>query len=1114
MTQDPNSPETIVDNVADPALTHSDDDGLNPRSVRIDWDALPGQDPSLQHLFIGDWARLNTKSYTDATGQTVTTDSMFVKYWYQQQPFSNSSYPQSGTKLVPDSPVSVQVVKGKAQAVFLAKRYGTTGPLSPDYVPAYVTAQDPRLVIANMTVNPGSLQWASVFEVRIWLQRTAKFQELAGDGGDAKPDHYFQTPLSVKLTDSVGNMLATHGMQVQFLITSGNAEFDPTGSNQRYCMVDRKKMLATVICQHGVAFAPRIKAGSGTGIVVVRASSPFAALDKLFILNITDENATSDPRHVYVNRGGSQDLLVDSTAPIDLQVRADNQFDQPATTGQITFSIYPDVNTGANVSFNGDLNKNFDVTNGIATADPLIARSSHYGSGGYASANIYAFASDYDGNPQTDKSSSVATFGVRVWQSKLAVMTDATDPPNSSQGPGQLFTARLRAKAVDKNGSPVGKLLVTFTLTGSGEFIQFDSVPVVEFAPKQVVVLSSASGLATAPRIRAGTDPGYITVTATSAVSNDVPYKLQVEVPADQRISLGLQDGDLQDQIIGQDYPTLLAVSALDNKGGPANIGSVIFQCAPGQAASGDFAGQPQTAGPVTNGSAFAAEPLTAQAIPDQNTTYTTFQISASSVYADRPVQFQERIWREKHALLSPLPNGDAQHAVENSVFRYPVGVAVKGPSNEAIENLLVTFTLQGPGEFIYDAAVPASGLDTATTAGVYTNSDGEAYSPKIKAGDSADQITINADSMVSPAPQPFTLNVLSASTTVASVYMNGVDYQDKITHASFDFPLTVACKASEGDDATTGKVRFEIRSDSTATASFANVAGSITDVDVADGTAQVHTVIAGTGPTDDYGIVNIWAYPSTTHVPDNPNDGDVVKFTLRVWPDNGVTLTTQGGDQNAQTEDSFETLLTAKATNKHESNAVVEEYLVTFTISGGSAVFEQSELDDTIISLSQNLAVVRTNAQGIATAPRLMTGDDPGPVTVIATDSLGNQSPFPNLTVGANGSHHAYDLKALSPNVYIGVSGSNYASYTLTKVGSTEPVPNVEVTLNLENTAPCNASLDETTDLYQKKVSTNGQGKVSVEVFGRANTGSAVLNASQPQANPNPCPINVQVTN
>ncbi|WP_233236286.1 hypothetical protein [Bordetella sp. LUAb4] len=967
------------------------------------------------------------------------------------------------------------------------------------------------------------------FEVRRWPIRAARISAHRGDGQSAKTNDVFSMPLSVKVTDSQGSMEATHNMRVEFRIdTPDQAEFDLSGDNQRYVRRDPDTPCTwvNVWCKNGIATAPRIKS-KAAGDVTIWASCIYGYVDDyMFVLHVDEDgDPESAPWSCETGRADHQDTIAGNPFPDRIVAEAGTKSHLPATTGKVKFDIYegPVEDETANISFASGQEAIVEVDDdggGTATAPAMVTKTSEYGPAGYAVGNVFASPSTYrTQDPRTDTSGRIAKFTLRVWSGRVAVMS-AVQGDGQQQAAGLTFDQRLKVKVVGKDGSSVANLRVTFDLGGPGEFIQYDNVSLLSWTPTSVMVATDADGIATAPHIRATANTtGQIFVAANSAVSYTQSFTLTSVIPEGAAVGLQKENGDQQDQHINELFPFPLSVLAAA-KDGPAQSGQITFTSV-ADGASGAFITKgtnqqkPTSVADVSDGSAVTPDALMATSVSNAKQSYGSFTVKATAPYSTLPATFSQRVWRNKNALLTAQGDGNPadNQALEGFPFKSPVTVRVTDPSGNIVNDLLVTFTIDGSATFRYDDLSGHQGTDMAAM--VYTR-DGLATSPDIIAGAKAGTVTITADATVAVKPVDFQLEVLEAATAPNYTYPLSGDKQDQLPGGSFAFPLVVSTKTIDGQAATTGDVYWEIAPD-TATASFAGVSGLKTTTKVANGVATSPPIVAGKSYDDDHGTLTVYAYP-TSYTGDPKNDTikeQVTAFTLRVWPEDFIHLVPGSDHQKANKGEDFADPLTVTVQDTHLAGAPVTDYLVTFKITNGPATFDPDDPNADYVSMTSDnkTAVVRSNFIGIATAPPLQAGMEAGTVTVVVSDPLGNHASYSDLTV-IDPLPKVYVLTALTTTLSIPVNSSNNASFQLKQLnGSGASVAGKSITFMLKNDSRSQASFSPSAPETATSHVTDGGGLVTVKIYGMGIAGNALLYASQEQANPDATiPVAVQI--
>ncbi|OZI37055.1 hypothetical protein CAL29_01045 [Bordetella genomosp. 10] len=1082
-----------------------------PVCVRVDWTLHEAdQHPEIQDAFVGDSASFWVRGYTGPTSRTPAETTPPILWEPLTRPFGNAVYPLSTATVTSYYATLAQPQSGVVTAESVSDPDPTVPVVDPpDYGVAYVVAHDVALEVPPLDAN--TLPYAGLFKVRVWKAPTAVLSARTGDGSSAAFDRYFQTPLSVKIADSTGTTQGTHGMAVRFDII-GDATFDQAGSNQRFATIGPTS--AQVFSEYGTAYAPRIKAGSKVGTIQVRASSRFAAQQFHFILHVVDPQGPADAAYVATHEGDYQDQLAGSKFATPLQAKVDNKLKNPAATGNIVFTVYP-VADGQSIAASFDSGETTSVSisvpvdEGYATATPLNALSGTVSLSGYVTNLVCAYADTYDtqnNDPRTDDTGQVARFTERVWSGKIASVVRDDGKNGQTTAPGQFFANRLTGTVLDgawKQPQPVDRIRVAFALQGPGQFDGNDDVPVEQWAPDHVVVLTDAHGVATAPRIQAlRGQGGSIVVTLSCPVSNSTPaYTIASVIPPDEGVSVGLRSGDLQDQVVHVAFANPMTVAVKNAKGENATSGQVTFTCRATNDATGSFNGAASANAPVADGSAIAPATLQGDDVVQKTASYGYFEIAAATDHTTQPYVFRQRVWRSKHAILKAVSGATNNRTKPGEFFPLPLILHVVGPDNEDIEDLLVTFTLQGPAEFVYELRPEQTG-DTSTSATVRTDGVGLANAPRIKAGADNGPVVVTANATVAQDALPFNLTVLPPSTAAFSVYADpATDCQDTMAGGTYAAPLSVSVKNTAGADATTGTVTFKIYN-SAALGGFANETdGTQCVVPVDNGRATATDLKAATNSAT--GSFSVVAYPTSTFFGDPPTDtsDQTAHFTERVWDKQYVALAkTAGDDQHTTTNQSFPGHLAVKATDTHNNNAFVPEYLVTFVIASPElAAFDLSDPDVMIVSGDNHTVIVRGNENGDAIAPRIVANASTGVVQVQACGKADPGTDF-KLTIDSGALPRIYTLEPTpAADVVADPDDMDFTQFLLKKNGAAAPA-GVDVTLTITPAGLASFKMNDP-GVLSVLAKTDDRGQVAHAIWTGDNAGTATVTATQPQS-------------
>ncbi|MFC4277255.1 hypothetical protein [Achromobacter aloeverae] len=1074
-----------------------------PVSVRVDWDVhRPDLYPDIRDGFLGDNASFWIRGYTAPTGGLMWGMKPTIIYGGMSDPFGNGVYPLPSASV---SSSSMELTQPTILTVAVNALNGSSVE-SPDYGTAFVLAHDYQLDVPWL--NADNLPYAGLFKLRVWKGTTATLSARSGDGLSAALGHYFQTPLSVKIKDSTGATQGTHAMAVRFDIIKGDATFDPAGCNQRFRTIS--DTTAQVFSEYGTAFAPRIKAGKTAGTVTVRASSRFAAQSYDFQLQVVDPRTDSDAAFVYTQAGDYQDKVAVAAPgtqfPTLLQVKVENKGKALAATGNIIFAAYPAADGQSLSTWFPDGNTaTVAVDEGYATAPALTARNEgDTPASGYTANVICAYPDTYDiedEDPRTDTTGQVARFTERVWDSNAATIGRDDARNNQTTAPGQYFPLRLTASVKDAARNPVDQMLVTFTLQGPGQFDSQDDVPVEQWNAGKVVVRTGSDGLAIAPRILAQPGKsGAITVIPSCPVSNDQPaYALTSAIPANEGVSVGLEEGDLQDQVLHVAFPMPMSVSVKTATGDNATAGQVTFTCLSTSAATGSFKGVSSATASVNDGAAIAPATLQGDDVLQQTQSYGYFEVAAATDHTATPYVFRQRVWRSKHAVLSAVSGQENNRAKPGELFPIPVVVHVVGPDNENIENLWVTLTLQGSAEFVYDTGMPTHPGDTAASATVRTDRFGLVLAPGIRAGQDAGPVTVIADATVAQNPLHFNLTVLPVPTNAFYVYVDpDTNYQDTMMGGAYDAPLSASVKNYGGTDATTGQVTFQIFND-TATGVFYD-GGTKSTVNVINGRATAGKLCATL--TSGTGSFNVVAYPTVGFSGDPATDtsNQTAHFTARVWDEVYIALAKTGGDnQHSATGQYFPEHLIVQATDTR-SNTPIPQYLVSFTnTTPGSATFDTADPDFPIVSGDSRSVTVRGNDEGYATAPRILAGAKADTFQVQATSDAASSTSF-KLTIDSTAPPQIYTLTPTPTSTEeMEPDDMDFTTFVLKQAGV--PVTTgVEVTLTISPAGAVSFDMSNPNALTVL-TKTDSKGQARHPIWSGDNNASAIVTATAQQA-------------
>ncbi|WP_143220495.1 MULTISPECIES: hypothetical protein [unclassified Achromobacter] len=1084
-------------------------------SIRVDWRTHDtNQYPDIKDAFLFETVTLYSMPFDSAYGGPESSRPAVATWQPLSDPFQNGIYPLSTAGTLSfysysdqQHPYHCDIDPASISGADTeSPDYGAIYMVSYFRVGDYVPSVDPV-----PTLNAGTLPYVALYKTRVWTKPSAIITGRSGDGQHAVTNSFFETPLSVKVTDSTGSTQGTHGMAVRFEIMQGGASFDTGGYNQRLVTVSdgsASNTAAWVFSEYGTAFAPRIKAGSTAQNILIRAYSQFAVQPYYFNLTVVDRTGPADAAFVSVAEGDYQDQLESADFPIQLRAKVETKLRAPAATGTVQFVVYPAV-AGQEVSalFSGSTTVSQPVEEGYVVAPTLSTANGSASPSGYT-ANIVCAAPESfdwdDSDPRTDATGAVARFTERVWSGRVAILRKDASKDGQTTAPGQFFASRLTATTLDAAQQAVARMLVTFTLQGPGQFDHDDDVPVEDWSQKVVTVRSDGDGLATAPRIQAVRgQEGAITVTLGCLVSDDQPvYAIKSVIPPDEGVSVGLQAGDMQDQVLDKPFAFPMSVSVKNAQGNNATAGSVTFTCQATADATGNFNGANSVTANVHDGMAIAPATLQGATLPQQTESYGYFEVAAETDHTPRPYVFRQRVWRSAHAILEPVSGGSTDNKTKpGDRFPIPVVAHVKGPNAEDIQDLLVTFTLQGPAEFVYDSSPEQVG-DSEASASVRTDKHGLAQAPGIRALMQHGAVTVTANVTVAQNPLPYSLTVLPPKTDAFYVYVDpATDLQAALAAQPYASPLSVSVKTSAGDAATTGTVTFKVFNVG-ATAFFPKESDHTQCVaQVTNGRATTSTLSAGGITGSQSGIFRVVAYP-TEFAPNDPKtdtSDQSAHFTEQVWSQKYLALTKQEGDaQHTSINQFFSAHLTVQATDQSNRNAAVAYYLVTFSIPDPTyAAFDMNDTDpdvDIVTGTSQSVTV-RGSPTGFAKAPRILAGANARSFQVQAQGTVDQGASF-QLTIDTAAQTKIYTLTPdPTPTIEMDADDNDFASFIL-KQNGVAVTTGVEVTLTI---APPGVACFSPTDpsVLSKVVTTTSRGEARHEIWSGDAAGTATVTAS-----------------
>src|SRR5215469_15373112 len=294
-----------------------------------------------------------------------------------------------------------------------------------------------------------------------------------------------------------------------------------------------------------------------------------------------------------------------------------------------------------------------------------------------------------------------------------ATITSSAGTPQSTTV-NTAFGIQLQATVKDSFNNPVNGATVTFAAPGSGASGTFAG---------GVTATTNASGVATAAVLTANTTAGTYTVTASvSGVSTPASFSMTNLAGAASTITATA--GTPQSATVNTAFATQLQATVKDSFGNGVSGATVTF-AAPGNGASGTFAGGVATASTNASGIATAA-------VFTANTTAGAYVVTASVAGVGTQASFS--MTNQAGAANSIAATaGTPQSATVNTAFAVQLQATVKDSFGNLVGGVTVTFTAPGSGASgafaggVKTATTNASGVATAavftanTTAGTYT---------------------------------------------------------------------------------------------------------------------------------------------------------------------------------------------------------------------------------------------------------------------------------------------------------------------------------------------------------------------------------------------------------
>jgi protocatechuate 3,4-dioxygenase beta subunit len=407
---------------------------------------------------------------------------------------------------------------------------------------------------------------------------------VGGSSQTAQLGKGFQQNLQVALANSNGCPLtgSLAGISVDFVAPSSGASgtFVSSASNVAVVGTDAA----------GVAVAPPFTANNAAGAYTVHAQTDYGAVT-LYLTN----TAHGIARSVGAAGPTEQSATVLSRYPEPLRATVLDADGEPVQGASVAFSLGSGT-YGAGATFLGGSLQATGLTDssGRATSPPLIANG---------------VAGPFAAIASAEGVSEPVGYSLHNVAARSTIAPTRTTQSATVSG---SYRRPLQARVLGGDGRPVEGASVTFALGSSagGAGATFAG------GGTQAIELTDASGLATSPRLRAGSTAGRFTATATTA-GVTMPVSFSLENVAGKPASLVAGVAATESAPVASRFPIRLAVTATDANNNPVRGARVTFT-APSRGPSGHFGKHgARTARATTNAAGIAVAPtFTADRVP------------------------------------------------------------------------------------------------------------------------------------------------------------------------------------------------------------------------------------------------------------------------------------------------------------------------------------------------------------------------------------------------------------------------------------------------------------------------------------------------------------------
>ncbi|HET6965571.1 MAG TPA: hypothetical protein VFH58_12420, partial [Acidimicrobiales bacterium] len=345
----------------------------------------------------------------------------------------------------------------------------------------------------------------------------AKLVQATGGGQSSQVTVAFTNPLTAVAEDQYDN--AVPNTPVTFTVVPGAggaaASFaacpaNPAATPVTQCVVDTDT--------NGEAASSAFTANTVAGAFTVTASTPAGGQ-----ASYAETNTAGPPSSVAVISGDNQLAQVGTPFASPVVVEAVDAYGNPAPGTTISFSL-PASGPGASFAGNQPAASAVTDNQGRASSPDFTANSV---------AGPWLFTAEVSGQPSTahqvqENNTAGPAFGYTVHSGS-----------GQSAHVGRDFATPISVRVTDVDHNPVPGQTITFTLPTGQPTGTFDGWATI------AKVTTDSDGVAAAPPVQAGLQPGTYLVTASTVV-NGKPVQLQISLTNTDGYWLAGSDGSVQ----------------------------------------------------------------------------------------------------------------------------------------------------------------------------------------------------------------------------------------------------------------------------------------------------------------------------------------------------------------------------------------------------------------------------------------------------------------------------------------------------------------------------------------------------------------------------------------